>query len=62
MTISRYSFQPGRRPEISLTNSGELQVTFLGVGAAFATEDYQSNIFIKKGRTHLLVDLGTKAS
>jgi ribonuclease BN (tRNA processing enzyme) len=62
VTTSRYSFQPGRRPAIELSNTGDLQVAFLGVGAAFATEAFQSNIFLIKGRTHLLVDLGTKAS
>jgi ribonuclease BN (tRNA processing enzyme) len=62
LTTSRYSFRPGRKPAIDLGNSGELEVTFLGVGAAFATEAFQSNIFLVKGRTHLLVDLGTKAS
>lgn len=62
MTASRHSFRPGRAPDIALTNDGVLQITFLGVGAAFATEAFQSNVFIVKGRTHLLVDLGTKAS
>jgi ribonuclease BN (tRNA processing enzyme) len=58
----RDSFRPGRRPKIALTNDGPLAITFLGVGAAFATEAFQSNMLLVKGRTHLMVDLGTKAS
>lgn len=40
---------------------GRLEVAFLGVGAAFSRTMLQSNLLAVKGRTHLLVDMGTKA-
>ena len=46
---------------LSLTNSGELSVFFLGVGSAFTKAHYQNNIVIIKGNDHVLVDCGTKA-
>ncbi|MBN2511012.1 MAG: MBL fold metallo-hydrolase [Spirochaetales bacterium] len=45
---------------LSLTNSGELSVFFLGVGSAFTKAHYQNNILIIKGKDHVLVDCGTK--
>jgi ribonuclease BN (tRNA processing enzyme) len=62
LTDPRTSFQPGRRSKIALANDGDLTITFLGVGAAFATEAFQSNILLVKGPNHLLIDLGTKGS
>jgi len=43
---------------LALTNSGELEVVFLGTGTAFASELNQTNFLIIKGDTHILVDLG----
>ena len=45
-----------------LTNDGTLAICFVGVGSAFSRKNYQSNILIVKGDTHLLVDCGTHAS
>lgn len=44
----------------SLTNSGGLELFFLGVGSAFTKRNYQTNLLIVKGDDHLLVDCGTK--
>ncbi len=43
---------------LSLTNSGDLQIFFIGTGSAFATKLNQSNFLIIKGDTHILVDFG----
>jgi ribonuclease BN (tRNA processing enzyme) len=44
----------------AFTNSGELELFFLGVGSAFTKRNYQTNLLIIKGEDHLLVDCGTK--
>lgn len=46
--------------KLSLKNSGELQVVFIGVGSAFAKKNKQNNFLIIKGDTHILVDFGAK--
>lgn len=46
----------------SLTNSGALQIYFIGTGAAFAKTLNQNNLIVTKGDSHLLVDCGTKCS
>jgi ribonuclease BN (tRNA processing enzyme) len=57
------TFVPTQDRKIHLTGEpGRLEVTFLGVGAAFANTMFQSNIFLVKGRTHVMIDLGSKAS
>jgi ribonuclease BN (tRNA processing enzyme) len=43
---------------LQLTNDGELEIVFLGTGTAFARNLYQTNFFIIKGDTHILVDFG----
>ena len=43
---------------ISLKNSGELQLFFIGVGSAFATRNNQTNFLIIKGDSHIMVDFG----
>lgn len=43
---------------LQLTNGGELEIVFLGTGTAFARSLYQTNFFIIKGDTHILVDFG----
>jgi len=61
--IPNVTFTPSEDRKIRLTGEpGRLEVTFLGVGAAFATTMFQSNVFVVKGRTHLMIDLGSKAS
>ncbi|HUT78289.1 MAG TPA: MBL fold metallo-hydrolase, partial [Polyangia bacterium] len=62
MTSVQRCFRPAREPRISLKNGGALEVVFLGVGSAFATTLFQSNIFLIKGETHVMLDLGSKAS
>ena len=51
-------FKPGR--QLSLTNSGNLEIFFIGVGTAFANANSQTNFLIIKGDAHLLVDFGQK--
>jgi len=43
---------------LSLTNDGQLQVFFLGVGSAFAQKNNQLNLLLIKGDKHVLVDFG----
>ncbi|MFW5808281.1 MAG: MBL fold metallo-hydrolase [Spirochaetota bacterium] len=45
---------------LSLHNSGELQLFFIGTGSAFTKDNFQTNLLIIKGDDHLLVDCGTK--
>lgn len=47
--------------KLSLTNSGELQLFFIGVGSAFTKLQYQTNLLVIKGKDHLLIDCGTRA-
>jgi hydroxyacylglutathione hydrolase len=56
------TFRATRDRRIHLTNGGELEITFLGVGSAFSTTMFQSNILIVKGKTHVLIDLGTRGA
>lgn len=46
-----------RQDEI-IQNGGALDITFLGVGSAFAKKHFQTSILITKGKTHVLVDFG----
>lgn len=43
---------------ISLTNDGNLQFVFVGVGGAFTKRLNQTNLLIIKGDDHLLIDCG----
>lgn len=45
--------------KLQLTNSGKLEIVFIGVGSAFASTLHHTNFFIIKGDTHILVDFGT---
>lgn len=47
--------------KLSLTNDGELEIFFLGVGSAFAKENFQTNLIIVKGDQHVVVDFGMTA-
>lgn len=47
---------------LPLTTNGHLRIIFLGVGAAFSGQMFQSNLIIVKGKTALFVDLGTKTT
>ncbi len=48
--------------KLELATGGFLRIAFLGVGSAFSVKNFQTNFFIIKGKTAVLVDLGTKAS
>ncbi|MBI2042721.1 MAG: MBL fold metallo-hydrolase [Candidatus Nealsonbacteria bacterium] len=43
---------------LCLTNDGKLELFFLGVGSAFASQHRQTNFLIIKGDTHIMVDFG----
>jgi ribonuclease BN (tRNA processing enzyme) len=54
---------PASEPSLRLSAApGRLALSFLGVGGGFSTTMLQSNIVVVKGRTHLMIDMGTKAS
>mgnify|MGYP001212545095 CR=1 FL=1 len=46
---------------LSLTNSGELELFFIGVGSALAMKHFQLNFLIIKGDAHVMVDFGMTA-
>lgn len=48
--------------KFELKNKGNLELFFLGVGSAFTKRQFQTNLLIIKGKTHLLIDCGTKCS
>ncbi len=48
--------------KLALTNDGELELFFLGVGSAFTKRQYQTNLLVVKGNDHVLIDCGTKCS
>lgn len=48
-------------PKLALTNSGNLELTFIGAGSAFTKKFYQNNLLVVKGNDHLLIDCGTRA-
>lgn len=48
---------PAEKP-LSLTNNGELEIVFIGVGSAFALKNNQTNFLIIKGDQHIMVDFG----
>ena len=45
--------------KIELTNKGELSLFFIGTGSAFIKNNFQTNLLVVKGETHLLIDCGT---
>ncbi len=47
---------------LEFTNSGNLELFFIGSGSAFTKKLYQTNLLIIKGDEHLLIDCGTKCS
>ena len=44
--------------KLNLSNSGELELFFIGIGSAFAATMNQTNFLIIKGDTHIMVDFG----
>ena len=57
MIVSRNKPNP-----ISLTSDGQLTLTFLGCGSAFAKTLNQTNLLVVKGSDHLLIDMGTTSA
>jgi len=45
-----------------LENSGHLSVFSLGTGGAFTKKLYQNNYVLIKGKNHILIDCGTRAT
>lgn len=50
------------RPFPLQSDSGVLQIGFLGCGSAFSNLQFQSNLIFIKGKTAVFVDLGSKAT
>ena len=50
--------QSGVQEPLNLTNDGNLEIVFIGVGSAFAKLHNQTNFLIIKGKTHVMVDFG----
>lgn len=50
-----------RNGKLSLKNNGELELFFLGTGTPFTKSNFNNNLIIIKGETHLLVDFGINA-
>lgn len=48
--------------KIELKNKGQLSLFFLGTGSAFTKTNFQNNLLVIKGDTHLLIDCGTMCS
>ena len=50
------------KDKLSLTNSGELSLFFLGTGSAFTKTNFQTNLLVIKGKDHILIDCGSLCS
>lgn len=46
------------KDKISLANSGSLQFFFVGTGSAFNKTNFQNNLLVIKGQSHVLIDCG----
>jgi len=57
--VSRVSVAKTKVP-VPLTNEGRLDLTFIGTGSAFSKKFFQNNILVVKGKSHLLVDCGSR--
>lgn len=44
---------------IQLTNKGDLSLFFIGTGSAFIKTNFQTNLLVVKGETHILIDCGS---
>ena len=52
----------GRARPLELENEGQLSIFPLGTGGAFGKKLFQNNYVLVKGKTHLLIDAGTRAT
>lgn len=48
--------------KVELRNKGQLSFFFIGTGSAFSKTNYQTNVLVIKGNSHLLIDCGTLCS
>ncbi|HKI73406.1 MAG TPA: MBL fold metallo-hydrolase, partial [Pseudomonadales bacterium] len=62
LSIMEMEISPRPIEQLKLTNGGELELYFLGTGAAFAKTLNQNNLLLIKGEHHLAIDCGTKFS
>lgn len=46
---------------LALTNGGELEIVFIGVGGAFSRNLYNTNLLVIKGNDHVMIDFGMTA-
>ncbi len=56
--LPREEWSAGR--PLPLASDGSLQLFFVGAGSAFSKKNYQTNLLVLKGDTHLLIDCGTR--
>lgn len=47
---------------LKLTSKDRLTIHFLGTGSAFSKKNFQNNLILIKGKEHLMVDIGARAS
>ncbi len=52
--------KPLKKKKVSLSNTGKLELFFIGIGSAFTRKHYQTNLLVIKGDDHLLIDCGTR--
>ncbi len=52
--------KPLKKKKVSLSNTGKLELFFIGIGSAFTRKHYQTNLLVIKGEDHLLIDCGTR--
>jgi ribonuclease BN (tRNA processing enzyme) len=55
-------FAAESKKTVALSNSGALELSFIGAGGAFSKKFYQNNVLVVKGDTRLLVDCGSRAT
>lgn len=59
--MKTYSLDRQNGEKLSLKNDGTLEAFWIGVGSAFALRNYQTNLLLIKGDTHIMVDFGSCA-
>lgn len=54
------SYKLKKNEKVSLTNDGRLSLFWVGVGAAFTKNLYQTNVLVIKGNSHVLIDCSSR--
>ncbi len=49
-----------KKKKLKLSNDGQLNLFFVGIGSAFTRKMFQTNLLLIKGPDHILIDCGTK--